>query len=67
MTDRILTVPTQATVTCAQLPGREIELAHREMLNSSGGIWLPTGPIFMVRFIAERIAEVIDDYFDDGS
>ena len=67
MTYRILTTPTQASVSCARLPSQEIELGRREMVNTSGGILLPSGPIFMVRFIAERIAEVIDDYFDDGS
>lgn len=67
MTDRVLSMPTQASVACARLPGREIALARREMVNASGGILLPTGPIFMVRFITEKIAEAIDEYFDDGN
>ena len=66
MTDRILSPSVQNSVACAQLPGQEIALARREMSNTSGGFLLPTGPNFMVRFIAEKIAEAITDYFNDG-
>ncbi len=61
MTDHILSTPGQATVTCAQLPGQEIALAHREMRNTSGGM-IPPVPFLLIRLVAE----IINDYFDDG-
>ena len=64
MTDHILSTPGQATVTCAQLPGQEMELAHREMVHAAGGFGLlPTGPILFIRLVAE----IINYYLDDGS
>ncbi|MCY3766368.1 MAG: hypothetical protein OXH06_13205 [Gemmatimonadetes bacterium] len=65
MTDQILATSAQASVACAQLPGRETGLASREMTNTPGGFSLPTGPSFMVLFISKKIAEAIVDYFDD--
>jgi putative hemolysin len=43
MTERITSMPEQASVACVQLPGQEIELAHDEMANTSGGCILPGG------------------------
>ena len=60
MTDHILSTPGQATVTCAQLPGQEIVLARREMVNAAGGL-IPPGPILLF-----LIAEIINYYLDDG-
>ena len=65
MTDQILATSAQASVACAQLPGREIGLARREMLNASGGLLLPTGPSFMIQYISKIIAEAVVEYFDD--
>ena len=65
MTDRVLSMPVHGAVTCTQLPGREIGLARREMMNASGGLMLPTGPSFMILYVSKIIAEAIVEYFDD--
>ncbi len=67
MTYRILTVPTQSSVACAQLPGREIGLARREMENAAGGFVLPFGPSIVILAVAKLVVEAIVDYFDDGN
>ena len=65
MTDRVLSVPVHGAATCALLPGREVALQRREMVNASGGLYFPTGRYVMILYIAERIADAIVDYFDD--
>lgn len=65
MTHRVLSTPVHGSATCARLPGREIDLGHREMMNASGGLILPTGRFVMIQYIAERIADAIIDYFED--
>lgn len=67
MTDQILATSASASVACAQLPGRENVLGGHEMTNTLGGLLLPPGPSFMIRFISKKIAEAIVEYFDDGS
>lgn len=64
MTDQILATSAQASVTCAQLPERQIGLGHREMMNASGGIFL-IGNTPMMWFIAQRIVEAVVDYVAD--
>lgn len=61
MTDRILSMPVYGAVTCTQLPGREIGLARREMMNASGGM-IPLGPYFVIRLVAE----ILSGYLDNG-
>ena len=41
MTDRFLTTPTEVSVTCTRLPGRETNLARCEMAHASGGFVPP--------------------------
>lgn len=65
MTDRVLSMPVHGAVTCALLPGREVALQRREMMNASGGIFL-IGKTPMMWFIAQRIVEAVVDYVDDG-
>lgn len=59
MRDRILVSSTQASATCAELPGRETELARREMTNTQGGI-LPAIvlPGLLAFVFADEIAEL---------
>ena len=61
MTDRIQSMPVRGSVACAQLPGREVGLARREMMNASGGM-IPPGPYFVIRLVAE----ILSDYLDNG-
>ena len=64
MNRRILTKLPQAFATCARLPGRETNLARREMKNTSGGL-VPPGPYLMPGWIGRIVAEAIANYFDD--
>lgn len=64
MNDRALSMPAQASVACARLPGLEAELPGREMANTLGGLTpIGTGPIMTTMVWA--IAEAIIEYFDD--
>lgn len=64
MTDQILTTSAQASMVCAQLPGREIGLARREMMNASGGL-IPIGIGVNLTAMARVIAEAVFEYFDE--
>ena len=66
MTDRVLSMPVPGAVTCTQLRGREIGLARREMANTSGGL-SPFGKGPIIPVLALLVAEVINDYLDDGN
>ena len=63
MTERITSMPAQVSVTCVQLPGREIELAHGEMANTSGGCILP-GEDMLEHDPLEPLEDIIDDIYD---
>ena len=64
MTDRIQSMPVRGSVACAQLPGREIELASYEMATTSGG-FIPIGMGTNLTAMASAIAEAIFEYFDE--
>ena len=65
MTDRITSMPEQASVTCVQLPGQEAELARGEMANTSGGCILPEGePIDPFEDIIDIIADTVSEWWD---
>lgn len=66
MTDRVLSMPVHGAVTCAQLPGREVAVARREMVHTSGGL-SPIGKGPFIPVLALLIAEAINDYLDDGN
>ncbi len=62
MTDRFLTTPTEVSVTCTRLPGRETNLARCEMAHASGG-FVPPGDDRLgryVNFALRLVAEVIE-------
>ncbi len=61
MSDRFPSRRGQVSVTCAQLPGREMELAHREMMYASGGLVFPGNDRLgrYVDFAIRLVAEVI--------
>ena len=61
MTDRILTTPTQSTVTCARLGILESELGRSEMKYTSGGLVFPQYDRLghYVNFAIRLVAEVI--------
>ena len=68
MRDRIQVSSTQASATCTELAGREIELARREMMYASGGLApLLIGPPVLLYIFAAEIAKFISDHLDDGS
>lgn len=66
MTERITSMPAQVSVTCVQLPGQEIELAHGEMANTSGGCILPGEDLFEHDPL-EPLEDIIDDICDTVS
>lgn len=66
MTERIISMPAQVSVTCVQLPGREIELAHGEIANTSGGCILPGEDLFE-HDPFEPLEDIIDDISDTVS
>ena len=65
MSERIMSMPSQTSGTCVQLPGREIELVRGEMANTSGGSILPEGdPAELLEDIIDYINDVVDDVDD---
>ncbi len=65
MTKRITSMPAQVSVTCVQLPGQEIELAHGEMANAAGGCILPgEDPLELFEDIIDYIEDAVD-YVED--
>ena len=66
MTERITSMPAQVSVTCAQLSGQELELAHGEMANASGGCLLPGEDLFEHDPL-EPFEDIIDDICDTVS
>ena len=63
MTERITSMPVQASVTCVQLPGQETEPARDEMANTSGGCILPGGePIDLIDIIEDAVSEWWDSW-----
>ena len=68
MTERITSMPAQTSVTCVQLPGREMELMRSEMANTSGGCILPEGdPAELLEDIIDYIEDTVDDIYDTVS
>ncbi len=66
MTERIISMPAHVSVTCVQLPGREIELAHGEIANTSGGCILPgEDPLDHFEDVIDYIEDTVDDIVDD--
>ena len=63
MTERITSMPAQVFVTCAQLPGQELELAHGEMANASGGCILP-GEDLPEYDLFEPLEDMVEDAVD---
>ncbi|MCE2438275.1 MAG: hypothetical protein J4F39_02500 [Candidatus Latescibacteria bacterium] len=58
MRDRIQVSSTQASATCTELPGRETELARREIMNTQGGIFPAVVlPVLLAVVFADEIAE----------
>ncbi|MCY3871467.1 MAG: hypothetical protein OXG87_18110 [Gemmatimonadetes bacterium] len=66
MTERVTSMPARASVTCVQLPGREIELACGEMANTPGGCILPGEDLFEYDPF-EPLEDIIDDIGDTVS
>ena len=67
MTERITSMPAQVSVTCAQLPGQELELAHGEMANTSGGCIFPGEDLFehepLIEGIIDDICDVVSEWW----
>ena len=61
MSDLFPSTKCQVSATCTHLPGREMELAHREMMHASGGL-VPPGNDRLGRYVdfaIRLVAEVI--------
>ncbi len=68
MTERMTSMPEQISVTCVQLPGQEIELAHGEMNQTLGGFISPLDmAIITIRaiYVVDCASEWIDGVVDD--